>query len=148
MENKETDIWMRMYEEQMNQGRHHESLRAQSTNIIVAISAAILAFLSSDNEGCVFLAELSILLIIINIYGLLMSLKHYERNRLHVTLGRAYRDVISKFTPIDDFTINETNKMGRDKHKAAFKMTSKMRAYILWSGLHIALAFLGILFLI
>ena len=76
------DIWVRMYEEQIRHVRHHESLRYSSTNIALVLSAAVLglfaANMTSDQQWV-----LSLSLIIVNVYALVLSLKHYERSRLH-----------------------------------------------------------------
>ena len=94
------DVWIRMYEEQLRHARHHETLRSQSTNIIVAISAAIVAFLGSDASENTSSTFLGTFLIGINVYGLLMSLKHYERSRLHVKVANAYRRRVSELVAL------------------------------------------------
>lgn len=94
---KNIKVWLRMYEEQVRHARHHETLRSHSTNLIIAISAAILAFLSansastSNRQQCIF----GIFIIIVNVYGIFMSLKHYERNQLHIAVSREYREAVS-----------------------------------------------------
>ena len=80
MDNHTVEIWLRMYEEQVRHARHHETLRSQSTNVIIILSAAILAFLSSEYIPSGQHVVLATFLVLANAYGFVMSLKHYERN--------------------------------------------------------------------
>lgn len=143
---KNAEIWVRMYEEQMRHGRHHEELRTQSTNIIVAISAALIALLD-DGSTYIDSTVAGAFIIIINLYGLLMSLKHYERSRLHVGVGGAYRSIISKFATIGEYQIDSKRSEAKENHGSKFIM-SKVRAYYLWSGLHILLIFIGLMIVV
>ncbi len=141
------EIWVRMYEEQIRHVRHHESLRSISTNIAVVVSAAILglaaAGATSEQQWMP-----SLFLILLNVYGLMMSLKHYERSRLHHTVSAKYRDVISNGSEIDGHTINELRSHARRQHKERHFMIRPVRAYWMWCGLHVLLALLGIALLI
>ena len=139
------DVWVRMYEDQLRHARHHETLRSQSTNIIVAISAAIVAFLESGVSEHASPTLLSTFLIAINGYGLLMSLKHYERSCLHVEVASAaYRRRVSEVAALGDHTLDATRQSAHSAHKVSFKHLRRLRAYILWSGLHLVLATLGV----
>ena len=71
-----------MYEEQVRHARHHETLRTQSTNVIIVLSGAVLAFLSSDAASSGQHIVLPLFLILTNVYGFIMSIKHYERSRV------------------------------------------------------------------
>lgn len=143
MTEKNIDIWTRMYEEQVRHARHHETMRAQSTHLIVVISAALLAFLSSTaaSNGPHWL--LGVLVIVLNVYGLIMSLKHYERSRLHVTVAAQYRDVISDNSAADDLKLNDVRRAGHKAHEERFSWIRRFRAYVMWSGLHLVLAVIG-----
>lgn len=147
MEKEKIDLWMRMYEEQVRHARHHESLRSQSTNLIVAISAAVIAFVGSEGVSQTSVPFLGGFLIAINVYGLLMSLKHYERSRLHVTVGSKYRDVVSAQTSISNETINLAREYGRKEHSSKFKTIRALRAYLMWCGLHLILSLFGLSFI-
>lgn len=144
MAGNEVEIWLRMYEEQVRHGRHHETLRSQSTNIVIAISAALLAFVSSPTLESNQNILIGLFIVVINIYGVLMSLKHYERSRLHVRVGGKYRNTISDMSKIGDMAINEARKEGHDSHQSHFPLVRKFRAYQLWIGLHVVLGLIGL----
>jgi hypothetical protein len=148
MSNTIIEVWMRMYEEQVRHARHHEALRAQSTNVIVAISAAVLAFFASGHVSDARQYSVGVFLIIINAYGLLMSMKHYERSRLHVTVGSQYRTALSAQTSLNGLEINRARSVGRQAHARTFRVTRAIRAYILWCGLHIMLGLTGLAILV
>ena len=44
----EVKIWLRMYEEQTRHIRHHETLRANATSYILAISAVAFGLFATD----------------------------------------------------------------------------------------------------
>ena len=144
MSNENSEILMRMYEEQVRHARHHENMRSQSTNLIIAISAALIAFVaqaSDSNEKYELLIGACIVLI--NLYGLFMSLKHYERNRLHVSVAAKYRTWLSKNYPVADLKINELRRDGKKAHYSKYKVLKEIRLHVLWLGLHVLLMLLG-----
>ena len=142
------DIWARMYEEQIRHARHHESLRSVSTNILVVVTAAALGLFAADvtsDQRWV----LALFVILINVYGLLMSRKHYERSRLHHAVSGSYRDVISEFSKVGENVVNERRYLARSEHEAGHRLFGRVvRANRLWSGLHVLLAALGALLLL
>ena len=143
MSENNLEYWSKMYQEQITHARHHETLRSQATNLIVVISGALLAFLSSVAATPGRQVILGVFLIVVNIYGLLMSIKHYERSRLHVTVAGQYRDFLSQNASAFGNSINTTRKRGHEKHKQNFPIVQHFRTYALWSGLHLLLAMIG-----
>lgn len=148
MDGGEIDTWLRLYESQIHHVQHHESLRAQSTNLIVAVSGAVLAFLATADLPQQRLGFLAVFLIIINLYGVLMSRKHNERARLHATVGAQYRDAISEASPLGDQRPNDIRERARASHFSEFKLMGKVKASALWAGLHLLIAVLGIAILV
>ena len=139
---KNVDVWLRMYEEQTRHIRHHELMRTQATNLVVVISAALLALYGTKT------VEVGALLIgpfiaAVNLYGLLMSMKHYERSLLHASVGSAYRAKVSEHSAIDGQSINDVRHVAHEKHAMGSRMSS-VRAHWLWSGLHGLLILAGL----
>ena len=87
---------------------------------------------------------LALFLILINVYGLMMSLKHYERSRLHHAVSGRYRNVISKASKSDSYVLNELRHQAQSEHKARRSLMWRVRAYWMWCGLHALLALLGV----
>ena len=146
--NDRLDIWVRMYEEQTRHARHHESLRSVSTNIVVIVTAAALGLFAADvtsDQRWV----LALFVILINVYGLLMSRKHYERTKLHHAVSGSYRDVISEFSKVGENSVNERRCRARNEHEARHPVLGgRLRANRLWSGLHVVMAVLGLFLLL
>ena len=144
------DVWLRMYEEQIRHVRHHESLRTQSTSMILVLSAALLAFLSSEiaPQGKQYIPGLFIVLL--NIYGALISLKHYERSKLHRAVSEQYRNAISDVAALENLKLNEVRGNGKLKHRENFpgglRWIFDIRAYVLWTILHLILVAVGVIF--
>lgn len=147
MSDSSTEILLRLYEEQVRHGRHHETLRSQATNIVVVMSGAAIGFLASNVGPDDYRSVLGAFIIAINTYGFLMSLKHYERSRLHVTVAGKYRSAISNAVPVGGTTINEIRDSGKDEHEGRSWVSRWIRAYALWAGLHLVLGGLGAWFL-
>ena len=136
------DVWVRMYEEQIRHVRHHEALRSSSTNIAVVISAAVLGLLAADvipDRQWVLPA----FLVLINGYGLMMNPKHDERGKLHHAVASRYREVISEASKVGDCEVNELRRAAWNEHVVRRFWILRVRAYLLWCGLHALLAALG-----
>ena len=137
------EVRMRMYEEQVRHARHHETLRTQSTNLIIVIPAEILAYLSSTlvlfSQGVV----IGIFLILINLYGCIISLKHYDRSQMHLEVSRHFRDIHSSLSAAGGTVLNDVRKAGRDAYNSQPNPIRKLRVYILWSALHVIIALIG-----
>lgn len=148
MDKENISAWLNMRDDQIAHGRHHELLRSQSTNMIIAISAAILAFTASSELSHTNQWALVMLLIIINGYGFLMSLKHHERSRLHYSVGRKYADVISDVTRIEEQSLNDIRESAHKEHRKPCSMVHHLRASVLWAGLHLLIASIGLVLVI
>lgn len=137
------DVWVRMYEEQIRHVRHHEALRSSSTNFVVVISAAVLGLFAADMTS-EWRWLLGPFVVVINVYGLLMGLIHYERSRLHHAVADRYRDVISESCKAGGHEMNELRRAARREHFGHSRLPRWLRVYRLWCGLHILLAALGV----
>ena len=82
-------------------------------------------------------------LIAINVYGFILSLKHYERNQLHLEVSRHYRTVLSQFSALEGRELNRERRAGRDKHYNKAGKIKDLRVHFLWSGLHGIIALMG-----
>lgn len=84
------DYLWKYYDEHAQQARQHETLRANATSIIGAIMAALVA-LASVGGFSRSDAATGLLVVLLGVLGTLISLKHYERNRLHTAIMNAAR---------------------------------------------------------
>lgn len=137
--------WLRLYEGQIEHARHHENMRSQATNVVVAISAAMLAFLASDLGKSGAESYLSVatglFIVALNLYGWLMSMKHYERSRLHIDVASQYRTVVSMMISDEAHDAEELRRVAHNEHSKMF--LTRVRASWLWSGMHILIGTIG-----
>ncbi|MBM2623097.1 hypothetical protein JIG36_47115 [Actinoplanes sp. LDG1-06] len=156
------DLWQ-FYEEHATQARQHESLRATVTGTLAAIAGAITAL---AGVGGLSVADVpaGAAVVIISGLGVVLSLKHFERNRFHVQVMKQVqreiervRDSINasprplselwnaaKRTHREDFAI----KVWKKKDDPSGSVWIDTRLYILWAGLPLGIAVVGVLVIV
>jgi hypothetical protein len=147
-----------MYKEQCDQARQHENMRQQSMTLVLAVSAAL-----ATVGGTALAATVQPLLSVgapwvLALYALLgwvvmelarlgkaLSLKHYERNMLHVARARQYRQRLIDLFPNTDY--GSVNDDADKCHKAEWKLDSSIieaRLHEYWLGIYTFVRYLGI----
>jgi hypothetical protein len=104
-----TFIWNE-YKDQNDCQRHNETQRSQLTSILLAISAALLAFLPKDRPLSHYDLTLTTFLILIGVFGMLAIMKYWERFMYHVKIERGYRKVLDSY-----FISNGDEKGGEEQ---------------------------------
>jgi len=137
----DTEVLLRLCEEQWCQGRQSESQRATVTNFIITISAAILGFLV-QKEFTLTSLPLAILLIALGVYGAVISAKLYERWQFHMRRARYWRKRIDELHP--DARIDQLKVESDLEHKRKYPKLEKIRLNRLWSALHILIILIGV----
>ena len=128
------DAWTRMYESEIGFARHHEVMRTHTTNVVTAISVALLAFASSKGISSASQLLAGALLVVANTHGAVAGLKHYERSQRHFLIARRYRAYISKDRT--DGQLASARSSATSEHGRRFAHMTKIRAHWLWCGLH------------
>lgn len=145
---RHADLW-HYYDENAAQARHHEEQRERVTTLMVAIAAALIAFVA---EGDVEESDLpvAIMILILGLFGAVMGLKHYERNRMHTAVMRRIRDEIDRSTPDDVPSLTELRRQGRSDHKGEFKpkLVLALDLYVLWASLSLLISVVGSVLLV
>jgi hypothetical protein len=154
-----------MYKEQCDQARQHEALRQQSTTLIFALSGTIAALgaaaigMSTGKEAVigpglrsmlVLYAALGIFVTALGWFGRQLSVKHYERNKMHVEHARAYRRELEGMFSSTKY--RELRKTALERHKSRWneeegrraKKVYESRAFIYWMDMYFFLMGLGI----
>src|SRR5437868_4603714 len=90
------DVLWKMYEENVTEGRHHETQRATVTNLVIAIAAAVLGLVTYDKAITHLDLPLTIFLVFLGVFGAAFSSKYYERFRLHMKRAKKYRNALDK----------------------------------------------------
>jgi len=140
--NETTEILVHIMEQQLSQAKQSEDQRANITNVIVLIAAAIQGVLTQTGLAKNAL-PLTITLIAIGIFGVVATVKLYERFRYHYEVMRQVRKKLETLNP--DTTIRACMDAAWLEHRKKHPVTStKIRLYAVWSALHIIIVILGI----
>lgn len=129
------EFYWRMYNENATQARQHETLRGTVSTILASIGSGILALYGTFNvrfSGLLPMAT-GVTLIVLAIIGGLVSYKHYERNRLHVSVLRKLRNEIDAILSPIGGSISNSIRLGRKDHEVEYPLsTRKLRLHVLW----------------
>ena len=129
------DILFALYSENVTQCRHHESQRATVTSSIIAIDTIIIGLITFDKVINYTDIPLSVLLVILGIFGATFTLKHYERYSLCVERLRQYRKELD-----EQFAGNEISRLRNiadEIHRKRFPNLIKYTHHKFWIFLHI-----------
>ena len=147
-----TEVLLRTIEEEWAQARQSENQRANITYLVVLIAAAIQGLFAQTGFGKNAL-PLTILLVVLGVYGAVASAKLYERFKFHHDRIRKLRIKIDEICQINTNQIiydADEEHMKRwqqweDQHKfgCLFNL-SKFRLNRIWLMLHIFIVILGI----
>lgn len=137
----DVDVLLQLRSEEWNLLRHYEEQRTSITNIIIAIASVAIGFLVQNgiNRNTI---PITILLIILGIYGVLSVSKLYERIHQANDLAIGYTKRIDELN--SKIGIEKVRKKIRSKHKEEFPLTTKLKMNFLWVIFHSSIAVLGI----
>ncbi|WP_136658079.1 hypothetical protein [Nitratireductor sp. XY-223] len=137
------DVLLAKYDQEKSQARKHELLRSTSTNYIIAISAGMLAFASKSDP--MVQTVIGLFLVILGVFGALLSQKHYERFHYHTRFAKAYDEKLAEwngFSNIDDYAKR------REDQKKRFPFLHDQPLNWLWTAIHLFVSVIGILLLL
>ena len=79
------EVMWRLYAENTTQGRHHETMRASVTSIVLLIAGAVLTVIGFSKGIYFEHSPVTTFLIFVGLFGALFVAKHYERRRAIAT---------------------------------------------------------------
>lgn len=136
------DVLLHMFEENWAHVRHSDDQRATMTNLIFIVASIINGVLTQTGFRKNAL-PLTILLIILGLYGMLASAKLYEQSIFHVQRARQLRLRLDELCP--DAKLLLLRKNAEDLHKKEIPMlVRKVPLEFIWIGLHVLILILGI----
>jgi len=143
---EEKSILIDMYNEQMAHARHHEVLRATVSNIIIVVSAALLGLITYDKQINIDDLAMIIFLIIVGLFGYLITMKHYQHLQRHLQRANGFVEKIEELYPLTE--ISRIMEEARIKNIKEFPILSKARLNTYWGALHIIIILLGVFLLL
>jgi len=140
----EKDILWYMYQEHCTHGRHHETLRATTTNLLFVVAAGAIAVIThGDKSLALDNLPLAILLIPIGLLGALFSAKYHERFDMHMQRAGKYRDALESLIPASNLRVLKSEADAATKKK--YPKLFELRLYKFWIALHCFVAALGVI---
>jgi hypothetical protein len=133
------------WREHREQLRQSENQRAVLTNYVLLITAAVSGFIVQQNFGLRTL-PLSVLVIIIGLYGAVASAKYHERADYHLLQARALTRVLVDTGSLGDH--EAVLEEFRQQHYRKYPRLHRLRLNRLWTGLHLGVAIYGIVLVI
>lgn len=94
-----TIIWNE-YKDLNEWERHNEDQRAHLSNILLVISAALIALLPKDHPISWHDWPTTAILIVIGVFGILAVIKYWERFNYHLRIELAYRTILDSYFPL------------------------------------------------
>jgi uncharacterized membrane protein len=142
--NEITEILLRVAEQNYAHARQHEDQRAAIAGLIVLIATAIQGGLTQTGLHKNAL-PLTIMLIVIGIFGMIAGIKLYERSKLHSARVRKLRERIDELNP--DAQLQNSLDLSDQEHNTKYPFIARwVRLYILWIVLPGIIASLGFIY--
>jgi len=140
----ENEILWRLYQDHLTHSRHHETLRATTTTVLLAVAAGVLGLLGATHAWPLGYEQLplSIFLVMLGVFGAFFSAKYHERFVFHMNRARQYRDVLDKNLPTAN--VNSLRPKADDKTKAEHPWLYERRLSLFWVWLHLLIALVGV----
>lgn len=135
-----SDIVLAYWSEHRLQFRQSENQRATMTNFILVVTAG-LSGLIIQQKLARFTLPLSILIVLIGLYGALAAAKYHERATYHLSQARALTDTLKDMNVLAE---NPNLEGKRQAHYNTYPRLHRIRLHWLWTGLHLAVAMYGI----
>jgi type IV secretory pathway TrbF-like protein len=129
------------WSEHRQQLRQSENQRAILTNYVLVITSALTGFAVQQKLTRDTL-PLAILVMIVGVYGAVTVAKYHERAEYHLTQARALTQTLTRLgaLPHDETLLEEH----RQRHYAKYPRLHRIRLHVLWTGLHVSIALLGL----
>jgi hypothetical protein len=134
-----SDAVLSYWTEHREQLRQSENQRATMTNFILVITAGLSGLVIQQKLATTTL-PLSILIVLIGLYGALTAAKYHERAAYHLSQARALTDTLKDMKVL---AANANLDRNRQLHYDAYPRLHRVRLHWLWTGLHLAVAVYG-----
>jgi hypothetical protein len=140
----QADPVLAYWKEHREQLRQSENQRAILTNYVLLITAAVSGFVVQQ-QFSLRTVPLSVLIVIIGLYGAVSAAKYHERADYHLSQARALTRVLVEAGGLTDSTA--MLEESRRAHYDGYPRLHRLRLYWLWTGLHLGIAVYGVVLL-
>jgi hypothetical protein len=136
------EVVLAYWSEHRQQMRQSEDQRAVLTNYLLVIDSALIGLAVQQKLTLVTL-PLTVLVMVVGIYGALAVGKYHERAAYHLGQARALTAVLKDLGALpDDESLLEQR---RGEHYQTYPRLHRVRLHLVWSSLHLLVAGLGMI---
>jgi hypothetical protein len=131
---------LRAMEENQIHARQAEDKRAVLANIILVLACAAViafAFIGLNRRAL----PLAVLLVVLALYGIIVTLKLYERSRYHILRARSLRARLDELCP--DAHVEQLQKLAENEHLKSYPRLVNVRLNTIWLYFYLTLGILG-----
>lgn len=138
------DVLLKFAQVEIDYAKHHETQRERMTSLILVITGFGVASVGWDKQANSSDLPVGVLLIVLGIFGIIFSLKHYAHYKLHYARYRSYRRAIDEeFEP--PFLLQLKDRGDEySKREMRYPFTERIPLHQLWAFLPALSAFVGI----
>ena len=142
---QKNDLLWNLYLSEREFIQHHENQRTNASNIIGAIAAGLTVALGTDQLNLSVQLIISLLLMILGIFGFSFCSKLYALMKLHAERSYQYLAVLDE--EVASVQIAGLKKVADKKYKTKFRLFSKVPLNRIWTFFHISIFMIGVVFL-
>lgn len=141
-----SEVHWRYLKDNLDHSRHHESMRATSTNIILVVAGACFAVVGYDK--CVSASDFPTLAFValLGVFGAFFTAKQTERASLHYQRARELRDAIDAGPHGPDF--KGLKRKADQKHNPKYPWLSARDLRNFWIFLHMSITILALVLVV
>jgi hypothetical protein len=134
------DAVLAYWKEHREQLRQSENQRAVLTNYVLVIAAAVSGLVVQQHFSLRTL-PLSVLIVVIGLYGAVAAAKYHERADYHLFQARALTRVLIDAGALANYDV--VLDQFRQTHYGKYPRLHRLRLNWLWTGLHLGVAVYG-----
>jgi hypothetical protein len=138
----ELEVTLEFWRDRRAQARQSEDQRATLSNLVLLVEVAGLGVIASQGLTRTMFA-VSIPLIFLGAYGVVGTLKLYERHQLHASEARQIAKRIDQLMP--SLEVKDALKDAARRHERRHPVLRRVRLHHIWTVLHVGGAMLGAL---
>ena len=142
---KKCDFLWDLYLSERNFVVHHENQRTNASNILAAIAAGLLVALGTGAITYQIQIAISMLLVMIGVFGYLFSIKLYCLIQLHAK--RSYQCLEALDKEIAAGEIAKIKAIAKEDNESRFGRLHRIGLNRIWASFHLAITTIGIVLL-
>jgi hypothetical protein len=139
------DTALAFWSEHREQFRQSENQRAVLTNYVLVIAAAV-SGLTVQQGFKLRTLPLSVLIVVVGLYGALAVAKYHERATYHLSQARALTRVLVDSGALADH--DAILEEYRQAHYLQYPRLHRLRLNWLWTGMHLGVAAYGVVLVV